>query len=72
MEKVAATSPDVYAVRMVSRRTQDQFAGCLGIPAPTLRSWEQKRREPSGAARTLIRMIERKPELIDLLESAAQ
>ena len=65
MPEVSAT---VYDVRIRSHRTQEQFAGCIGVPPPTLRSWEQNRRQPSGAARTLIQMISHKPELLDFLE----
>jgi DNA-binding transcriptional regulator YiaG len=60
---------DIYAIRRRSRRTQAQFAGALGIPPNTLRSWEQHRKRPSDAARTLLRLIERRPELLDSLGS---
>jgi len=49
--------PDIYAIRQRARCTQDQFADALGIPANTVRSWEQRRKRPSGAARTLLRLI---------------
>ena len=48
-----------------------QFADALGIPANTVRSWEQCRKRPSGAARTLLRLIEQKPELLEVLQTAA-
>jgi putative transcriptional regulator len=65
-----AVQPDalnVYAIRQRARRTQEQFADALGIPPNTLRSWEQRRKRPSGAARTLLRLIDRKPELLETL-----
>ena len=64
-EQIAA--PNIYAIRCRARRTQEQFADALGIPPNTLRSWEQRRKRPSGAARTLLRLIEQKPELLDCL-----
>jgi putative transcriptional regulator len=63
--------PDIYAIRRRARRTQEQFADALGIPANTVRSWEQQRKRPSGAARTLLRLIEQKPELLEALQTAA-
>jgi len=64
-------SLDVYAIRRQAHRTQEQFANALGIPANTVRSWEQGRKKPSGAARTLLRLIEQKPELLEALQTAA-
>jgi len=61
----------VYAIRRRARCTQEQFADALGIPANTVRSWEQGRKKPSGAARTLLRLIEQKPELLEALQTAA-
>jgi putative transcriptional regulator len=60
-------TPDIYAIRRRTRRTQEQFADALGIPPNTLRSWEQHRKRPSGAARALLRLIEQRPELLDSL-----
>lgn len=34
--------------------TQQMFAAMLGVSARTLQQWEQGRREPSGAAKTLV------------------
>jgi putative transcriptional regulator len=63
-------SLDVYAMRRRANRTQEQFADALGIPANTVRSWEQRRKKPSGAARALLRLIEQKPELLEALQPA--
>lgn len=63
---------DVYAIRRRARRTQEQFADALGIPANTVRSWEQQRKRPSGAARALLRLIELKPELLESLSGEAK
>ena len=67
-----ASVPDIYAIRRRARRTQEQFANALGIPPNTLRSWEQQRKRPSGAARALLRLIERKPELLASLAGEAK
>ena len=65
-----STNPDIYAIRRRTHRTQEQFADALGIPANTVRSWEQRRKRPSGAARTLLRLIEQKPELLEAQTAA--
>jgi putative transcriptional regulator len=65
-------APNIYAIRRRARRIQEQFANALGIPANTVRSWEQRRKRPSGAARTLLRLIEQRPELLESLETAAR
>ncbi len=42
--------------------TQSEFADRLCISLDTLRNWEQGRRYPGGAAKALLRIIERSPE----------
>jgi putative transcriptional regulator len=54
-------SPRVRVLRMALRLTQEEFAGAYGIPVATLRDWEQGRREPDQASKTLLKLIERMP-----------
>lgn len=54
---------EVAKVRQSLGLTQEAFAGLLGIGLSTLRSWEQKKREPSGAARMLIAIALKHPEV---------
>jgi putative transcriptional regulator len=56
-------SPIVRA-RLKAGLTQAQFAALLGVSRRTLEQWEQGRRIPSGAARTLIRVAENHPEIL--------
>jgi putative transcriptional regulator len=44
--------------------SQAEFARLLGVSVRTLQEWEQGRRQPSGAARTLLRIAARHPEAI--------
>lgn len=44
--------------------SQSAFAQLLGVSVRTLQEWEQGRREPSGAARTLLRVALKSPEAI--------
>ena len=61
--KVEPRSPIVRA-RLKSALTQAQFVALLGVSKRTLEQWEQGRREPSGAAKTLIRVAELHPEVL--------
>ena len=44
--------------------TQSEFATVLGVSVRTLQDWEQGRREPSGAAKTLLRIAAWSPEVV--------
>lgn len=59
----------VVRVRIKSGLSQAEFAAALGVSKRTLEQWEQGRRKPSGAAKQLLRIAERHPEV--LLEVAA-
>jgi putative transcriptional regulator len=66
--RVQPTS-QVVRVRLKSGLSQAQFAAALGVSKRTLEQWEQGRREPSGAAKQLLKIAERHPEV--LIEVAA-
>lgn len=42
--------------------SQDVAARLLGVPAASLRNWEQRRTAPDDAAKTLIRLLYDHPE----------
>jgi putative transcriptional regulator len=55
---------DIAATRRRLGLSQTEFAAWFGISPGTLRNWEQGRRVPEGAARVLLRVIERDPEAV--------
>jgi putative transcriptional regulator len=60
---LAPRSP-IARARVKSGLTQARFAALLGVSPRTLEQWEQGRRVPSGAAKTLIRVAELHPEVL--------
>jgi putative transcriptional regulator len=60
-------------VRRVRRRaglSQAEFARRIGISVATLRGWEQGKLLPQGAARALLRVIDRVPEAVLALSAS--
>jgi len=55
---------DVTVIRRDLKLTQQQFAREFGLELRTVQDWEQGRVMPTGAARTLLRIIEHDPEAV--------
>ena len=56
--------PDVASIRTKTGLSQARFAVLLGVSVRTLQDWEQGRRAPSGAARTLLMVADRNPHAL--------
>ncbi|MBK1632349.1 transcriptional regulator [Thiohalocapsa halophila] len=56
--------PPALAARERTGLSQARFAELLGVSVRTLQEWEQGRRQPSGAARTLFKVAERHPDVL--------
>lgn len=56
-------SPAVEA-RRATGLSQAQFAALLGVSVRTLQGWEQGRKQPSGAARTLLAIARGNPRAV--------
>ncbi len=57
-------APSVSTIREKTGLPQTQFAKLLGVSLRTLQDWEQGRRVPSGAARTLLRIAAKNPQAL--------
>ena len=56
--------PSVAAIRERTQLSQTKFASLLGVSVRTLQEWEQGRRAPSGAARTLLMVAAKNPQAL--------
>ncbi|WP_280551843.1 helix-turn-helix domain-containing protein [Halomonas sp. 25-S5] len=66
-EAVRVTRVEVPMAAQIRHRlglSQKEFAELLDVSPGTLRGWEQGRREPTGTARTLLRVAEKHPEAL--------
>lgn len=54
--------PEPAAVRRKTGLSQDAFAKAIGVPAGTIRNWEQGRKPPDPAARALLALVADDPE----------
>ncbi|MEI7815337.1 MAG: helix-turn-helix domain-containing protein [Coriobacteriia bacterium] len=57
------TSPVIEA-RKKTGLSQSQFATLMGVSVRTLQGWEQGRKQPSGAARTLLAIASTNPKAV--------
>lgn len=56
--------PEAAEARAKTGLSQQAFALLLGVSARTLQDWEQGRRAPTGAAKTLLRVAVAHPEVL--------
>jgi putative transcriptional regulator len=56
--------PPVATIRERTGLSQAKFASLIGVSVRTLQEWEQGRRAPSGAARTLLMIAAKNPHAL--------
>lgn len=61
---VDVSAVDVTAIRKKLRLSQARFAASFGLEKSAVQDWEQGRRRPDRAARTLLKVIESEPEAV--------
>mgnify|MGYP000932208528 CR=1 FL=1 len=61
--------PEAAEARARMGLSQQAFAQLLGVSTRTLQDWEQGRRSPTGAAKTLLRVAVAHPEVLQELST---
>jgi len=65
--KVVEHSPEEINVKAIREKTgmsQQRFCAAFGISLGTLRHWEQGLRSPRGAARVLLKVVQKNPRAV--------
>ena len=62
--KTQVVSSLAIEARQSTGLSQSQFAALLGVSVRTLQGWEQGRKQPSGAARTLLTIACTNPQAL--------
>ncbi len=57
----------IVELRLKTKLSQAAFARLLGVSVRTLQDWEQGRRQPSGAAKSLLKIAQKHPETLSEL-----
>jgi putative transcriptional regulator len=60
---------DVKAIRTQLQVSQVEFAAALGTSVDTIKSWENKRRNPTGLAAKVLGVIKTDPDMFRKLAS---
>jgi putative transcriptional regulator len=55
---------EIAQARLATSFTQIELANVMGVSVRTLQDWEQGRRHPSGAAKTLLRVACKHPRIV--------
>ena len=64
IHKIMIPDHDVRKIRLKTGLSQSQFADSIGVTKSSLQNWEQGKRKPLGAARVLLALLDRDPEIV--------
>jgi putative transcriptional regulator len=56
--------PEALEARQKLKLSRSEFASAIGVSERTLESWEQGRRNPSGAASVLLKIAKQNPKAV--------
>jgi putative transcriptional regulator len=68
-DKVEVTAEEIRAVREAINASQAVMARRLRVNERTYQNWEQGRAKPNAQAAVLIKLVEKHPETIQMLET---
>ena len=57
------------SARQAVKLTQKEFARLLNVSVDSVQDWEQGRRSPRGTAKTLLRVAQNHPEILEEIAS---
>lgn len=60
----------IKAIRGQMHLSQNVFAKVLNVSLSSVRQWEQGKRQPTGATKVLLELLEKSPNLLDYRLSA--
>lgn len=58
------TDVDVAKIRAKLKLSQSEFAALLDVSKRVVQDWEQRRKAPSGAARSLLKVAQKEPAAV--------
>jgi putative transcriptional regulator len=61
--RFSVSLPDARSVREKTGLSQSDFARLMQVSVKTLQNWEQHRRQPTGPAAALLRIVSASPEV---------
>ena len=61
--RITITPPNVKAIREQTGLSQSEFAQLMHVSVRTLQNWEQRRRNPTGPAAALLKIVLSAPEV---------
>ena len=61
--RITVTTPDAKAVREQLGLSQSEFARLMQVSIKTLQNWEQHRRNPTGPAAALLKIVRTAPDV---------
>ena len=62
-EALQEAGQDIRAIRRRLGLSQSEFSKCIDVSVETIRNWEQGKRSPTGAAKSLLKILDKAPEV---------